>query len=487
MVFSSLNAEAMIFKYRGTTIRLFSTKLFILVMVGIGAVIAVLTLHEIIAFDPSGNIDPPLHNNGFYLNRPQINALVTTSIENAIKTEARNENININVPQESLRVTTKRPTIKISLNKSVEPEIQKLRHFVKNMNDEQYIRNGDKFGTTLSPSSIVIIIQVHDRSDYFSHLLNSMRRSRGIEDALLIVSHDYHSEEMNKLVESIDFCRVMQIFFPFSYQLYPNEFPGTDPKDCPRDISREKAKEMGCINAETPDMYGHYRQAPFTMIKHHWWWKANTVFDMLNVTKDYAGPVLFLEEDYYVSPDFYHMLKLLYNSKMSGCKEDCDLITLGTYRAVDNYELNGAKDVAALSVWRSHEHNMGMAFDRVTWNKIKKCSDVFCKSYDEYNWDWSLMKISVSCLPQPFKSLILKGPRVFHLGECGLHHKKTDCKIDATVQKFQTIIEKNTNSLFPPSVNIQEGDHNLASKFSPNGGWGDTRDHALCFQLMQKR
>lgn len=69
----------------------------------------------------------------------------------------------------------------------------------------------------------------------------------------------------------------------------------------------------------------------------------------------------------------------------------------------------------------------------------------------------------------------------------GLHHKKTDCKIDATVQKFQTIIEKNTNSLFPPSVNIQEGEHNLASKFSPNGGWGDTRDHALCFQLMQKR
>lgn len=278
MVFSSLNAEAMIFKYRGTTIRLFSTKLFILVMVGIGAVIAVLTLHEIIAFDPSGNIDPPPHNNGFYLNRPQINALVTTSIENAIKTEARNENININVPQESLRVTTKRPTIKISLNKSVEPEIQKLRHFVKNMNDEQYIRNGDKFGTTLSPSSIVIIIQVHDRSDYFSHLLNSMRRSRGIEDALLIVSHDYHSEEMNKLVESIDFCRVMQIFFPFSYQLYPNEFPGTDPKDCPRDIRREKAKEMGCINAETPDMYGHYRQAPFTMIKHHWWWKVSSLY-----------------------------------------------------------------------------------------------------------------------------------------------------------------------------------------------------------------
>ena len=36
---------------------------------------------------------------------------------------------------------------------------------------------------------------------------------------------------------------------------------------------------------------------------------------MLNATKTYMGPVLFLEEDYYVSPDFYHMLRLLYDSK----------------------------------------------------------------------------------------------------------------------------------------------------------------------------
>ena len=213
MVFSCLNVEAMIFKYRGTTIRLFSTKLFILVMVGIGAVIAVLTLHEIIAFDPSGNMDSPPYNNGFYLNRPQNNPLVTKSIENAIKTEGRSENININIPQESLRVTTKRPTLNFSLNKSVEPEILKLRHFVRTLNEAQFIRNGDKFGTTLSPGSIVIIIQVHDRIDYFSHLLNSLRRSRGIGDALLIVSHDYYSVEMNKLVESIDFCRVSAFFY----------------------------------------------------------------------------------------------------------------------------------------------------------------------------------------------------------------------------------------------------------------------------------
>jgi len=35
-----------------------------------------------------------------------------------------------------------------------------------------------------------------------------------------------------------------------------------------------RAREIGCNNAETPDMFGHYRQAKFTMIKHHWWWKV---------------------------------------------------------------------------------------------------------------------------------------------------------------------------------------------------------------------
>lgn len=37
---------------------------------------------------------------------------------------------------------------------------------------------------------------------------------------------------------------------------------------------------------------------------------------MLNVIKIYMGLVLFFEEDYYVSLDFYYMLRLLYDGKM---------------------------------------------------------------------------------------------------------------------------------------------------------------------------
>lgn len=36
-----------------------------------------------------------------------------------------------------------------------------------------------------------------------------------------------------------------------------------------------RAKEIGCNNADHPDKYGHYREAKFTMTKHHWWWKVS--------------------------------------------------------------------------------------------------------------------------------------------------------------------------------------------------------------------
>ena len=33
----------------------------------------------------------------------------------------------------------------------------------------------------------------------------------------------------------------MQIFYPYSLQLYPSEFPGEDPRDCPRNVNKEQS------------------------------------------------------------------------------------------------------------------------------------------------------------------------------------------------------------------------------------------------------
>lgn len=66
--------------------------------------------------------------------------------------------------------------------------------------------------------------------------------------------------------------------------------------------------------------------------------------------------------------------------------------------------------------WISSKHNMGFAFNRTTWQGIRKCARHFC-TYDDYNWDWSLQHVSQQCLQKKLYAMIVKGPRVFHIGE----------------------------------------------------------------------
>lgn len=45
----------------------------------------------------------------------------------------------------------------------------------------------------------------------------------------------------------------------------------------------------GCINGEFPDLYGHYREARYSQMKHHWWWKTNFVFSNIRILQNYDG------------------------------------------------------------------------------------------------------------------------------------------------------------------------------------------------------
>ena len=78
---------------------------------------------------------------------------------------------------------------------------------------------------------------------------------------------------------------------------------------------------------------------------------------------------------------------------------------------------------------------MGFGFNRDSWNLIKGCAEVstnlvleaiisnkfvfsfqnFC-SYDDYNWDWSLNTLGTACLSRPLKVLVVKAPRILHIG-----------------------------------------------------------------------
>ncbi|XP_053946898.1 alpha-1,6-mannosyl-glycoprotein 2-beta-N-acetylglucosaminyltransferase isoform X2 [Anastrepha obliqua] len=479
------------------------------------------------------------------------------------------------------------------------PNISEIKQQIAKYNELQIVLNEDTYGP-LQNDSVIIVIQVHTRITYLRHLIVSLAQARDISKTLLIFSHDYYDDDINDLVQTIDFCKVIQIFYPYSIQTHPNEFPGVDPNDCPRDMKKDQAITRKCNNALYPDLYGHYREAKFTQTKHHWWWKANRVFDQLDVTRYHTGLVLFLEEDHYVAEDFLYLLDMMQSSIGSLCPH-CDILSLGTYLKTFNYytynsktnkkslssqyasslltssnllgynrnknrnsqqlsshasssssstsaansfnkkyfnennkekvyvgdtitNTNNARIInnhntittstttttdksAAQQSWSYHvlpslysvyqkvevmpwissKHNMGFAFNRSTWSNIRKCAQHFC-FYDDYNWDWSLHYVSQQCLQKKLHAMIVKGPRVFHIGECGVHHKKKNCESNQVIAKVQQVlrIARKSKQLFPRSLSLTAASLVKKTKLRKgNGGWGDRRDHQLCMNMTK--
>ncbi|XP_070159622.1 alpha-1,6-mannosyl-glycoprotein 2-beta-N-acetylglucosaminyltransferase isoform X4 [Polyergus mexicanus] len=408
-----------------------------------------------------------------------------------------NETLYSLVPQELHRFLKEGRNSSTSLTNAssgalTELEIAEIRRKIERANAEQKVYNEEAFGPLASDAPI-IVIQVHTRLTYLRHLVVSLAQAKDIEQALLVFSHDIWHPDINYLVQSVDFCRVMQIFYPHSIQTHPRTFPGEGPNDCPRNIRKEQALNLKCTNAKHPDLYGHYREAKFTQTKHHWWWKATRVFEHLSATRNHSGMVLFLEEDHYVAEDFLHVLRLMERTCKLSC-ERCNVLSLGTYLKTYNYFTDFSRK-AEVTPWISSKHNMGMAFNRITWNKLRKCAAQFC-SYDDYNWDWSLQYIAQTCLPPSrgagiapraesgLITMTMRAPRVFHIGECGVHHKKNNCESTAVIAKVQNVLKAARNHLFPSQLTLTIAGTAKKTKLRKgNGGWGDIRDHQLCWNI----
>jgi len=163
-------------------------------------------------------------------------------------------------------------------------------------------------------------------------------------------------------------------------------------------------------------------------------------------------------------------------------KNKVDILSLGTYLKKNTARTANGKQ-AEVTEWISSKHNMGMALTRQEWDKITKCSRMFCQ-FDDYNWDWSLQHISHHCLKEKLQVIMVKGPRVFHLGECGVHHKKTNCDATTGLDKVKTIITSAKNYLFPDKLQfVVTTLRKKMKEKKPNGGWGDKRDHELCLNF----
>jgi len=357
-------------------------------------------------------------------------------------------------------------------------QILEIREQILLRSINETVLNEELFGP-VQPDTIVIAVQVHNRIEYLRHLIVSFAQARDIDSVLLIFSHDLYDEDINQLVTTIDFCKVMQIFYPHSLQTHPHSFPGESKGDCSRDTTPEQATTKKCVGS--PDLYKHYREPKYTQTKHHWWWKANKIFDEVWVLRNHTGLVLFLEEDHYVAEDFLHMLRLLSLALPKACPK-CSIITLGNY--LKNYNFQADAKKVEVTQWVSSKHNMGFAFNSSVWQQIRNCSQAFC-NHDDYNWDWSLLHVSVTCLKQKIYTLVLRTPRVFHIGECGVHHKKKDCSSRVVLNKVHRTLQSGQRVLFPRQLVVVHSPPKKVKKHKGNGGWGDTRDHALCRSFIE--
>eukprot|EP00040_Diaphanoeca_grandis_P030991 m.184520 g.184520 ORF g.184520 m.184520 type:complete len:498 (+) comp32195_c0_seq2:156-1649(+) len=365
-----------------------------------------------------------------------------------------------------------------------------LADIMRSRNKNQIIQNFDAFGAHVNLESMVVfVVMVHKRADNLEYLIDSMRQAKGIEQTLVIFSQDFEDSRLTSAIEAIDFCLTTRIFLPTSTQLHPTDFPGTDPKDCPVKhadgtwVTPEEAETLNCQNKKSPDTYNHYREARYTQIKHHWWWKANFLFDEMKILAKHTGYVVFLEEDHYLAPDAVVVAQLLAEKAKAESKPT--MIGLGTYLTRDLSKNSWSDDTqkTITKFWHPTQDNMGMGFTWKIWQDLK-CNNVAFCDFDDYNWDWTIYHLAhEGCFDQEHTLRILQSvaPRVFHLGKCGMHAKAAECSTLAARKQIDDVFQLTTvkQKMFP-SFLVTADALTKKQKQKPNGGWGDPRDKQLC-------
>ncbi|XP_058070618.1 alpha-1,6-mannosyl-glycoprotein 2-beta-N-acetylglucosaminyltransferase [Magnolia sinica] len=331
-------------------------------------------------------------------------------------------------------------------------------------------RNLDLF-PNLKKDHIKIVLYVHNRPQYLQVVVDSLSKVEGIGETLLIVSHDGYFEEMNKIIESIRFCQVKQIFAPYSPHLFPDSFPGVSPGDCQE---KDNLSVKNCKG--NADQYGHHRSPKIVSLKHHWWWMMNTVWDGLDEMRRHMGHVLFIEEDHFIFPNAYRSLQLLTGLKEKKCS-DCYAANLAPSDVTSKGE--GWDRLIAEKIG-----NVGYAFNRTVWRKIHARAKEFC-SFDDYNWDITMWATVYPSWGTPVYTL--RGPRrsAAHFGKCGLHQGQESgtCIDNGQVNVGMEEVDKVVNIRPDWDVHVIRRQAGYQGGFKGWGGWGDERDRKLCLDF----
>ena len=265
-----------------------------------------------------------------------------------------------------LSLTENLNTPTLNINFEGDPLIDETSQKIELLNEKAIIRNFNQF--KLEDEFIPITIRVYNRTDDFREMIKAISTVRDIKKTILVFSHDIVNKEIFDLIESIDFCQTIQLLHPYSLTFQRDNY------------SREYLN-LPPVNIPIPKKT--------SAIKHHFWWLTNYVFAKL--FPHHNGDIAFLEEDHLVTKDFYQLLKTMRKIREIECKKQNNDIRKGNFKFNGDFgdcfasvmvELNGnAQEFRFVEL----TPNIGISFDRNSWNNVLFHSDYFC-TFNEYSF-----------------------------------------------------------------------------------------------------
>lgn len=370
----------------------------------------------------------------------------------------------------------------INMNKL---NISMLVNQIRTFNEKETIQNLESFGK-ITEKTIIIVILVDKFSNNFKILLTSLSQIYGMDEVFLIFSHSYFDENLNSMIRSIEFCRVLQIYYPYSIQTHQNEFPGYSQSDC-----RNNRKFRSKCTGSTQDMRGRFREPSRSENKHHWWWAANTVFSDLSSTQDHKGLVIFMEGNFILSEDFIYMASFM--KTIADSPPSVEFLTFGDAKIPSEMDLADFYSLREY-FWTPTETGV-IAFDIRAWDSIVGHYDVFC-TFDDASWQRSLYFISVTRRDGiRYKTLSTFIPRVYKLGKSTPSFLSAlfDSEDTNDILRFSSLVNSSVGNLFPVYLELYtevvfDDDDDVIFDYSEgDGGWADRRDWELCLNITSSK
>lgn len=353
------------------------------------------------------------------------------------------------------------------------------RRLITEYNQEEKISNIETFGP-IKNNTVVLVVTVNKLHESLKYLIASLSELDAIEETLLVFSHLTYDQELYDFIQTIDFCRFWQIFYPYTLQVYTDAFPGFSKNDCPTNMKHKKAEALKCIGAQTPDVHGKYRQPSKAQEKHYWWWTANRVFEHLLSFNNQNGVVVFLEDDVFVLQDFLYMT--VYMHKLTLSLPQLEFIYLGLHK----WSLENDTYGIDITTWDPKQHSSVLAFDVSVWNSIIQHYDLFCE-VDDASWSRSLLYISLNRRDNKrFKVAYTTIPRALKTTLCSFNGFYESCNVEDNVVNALRMQRHLKSNLFPPylevytHIELEDDEFMFFDVLEGEGGWNDPRDKALC-------